>query len=299
MQHSNVEWKFQHILLGNGQFSIRVSDVIADLSVKEHSSSTDNRRYSQSSTSDEIPQHDQHRSTDYSMFNTFGVMDSRSSTYWTDISHLSGILPPHTERAVLQERTPLTLFPTEQTTTPFNPPPSPPCFSSASYATQPQVLPYHAPSQSATPPAPPESPTVPGHTFHPPNITNSYVAQRIVAAYAPTRPGENARGDEVDHIRTRPTTICSVRKTNHVRLPPATTLPISTLTSSDLAPCPPTTGPASGYLPQYILNLIKSKARDEFRQYFILQSPIRNPRQDAQFINKVAIRLANKHLPVA
>ena len=66
-------------------------------------------------------------------------------------SNLSGILPSHTERAVMQDCMPLTLFPLEQITPPFNPlsvlhlslstiPP---------YITQLQISLYLVPAQSA------------------------------------------------------------------------------------------------------------------------------------------------------
>ena len=58
----------------------------------------------------------------------------------------------------------------------------------------------------------------------------------------------------------------------------------------------PVQGTSARYLPQYILNLIKSEAREEFRRYFMLENPIRNPHRDAQFVDEVTIRLANKHL---
>ena len=197
MQRSNVKCEFQRIL-GNGQYSIRASDVIANLSLKEQS--TNDHCYQQSVnslTSDETPQHDQHRYPNYSMFHNFGVMDRKPSTSWPQASNLSGILPPHTERAVMQDRTPLTLFPPEQITPPFNPPPSVLHFPSSTvppYTTQPQISLYPVPSQSAASPefvagstAPPASAVVPDHTIHshsqssiqhpPPTIANSYISQ--------------------------------------------------------------------------------------------------------------------------
>ena len=154
--------------------------------------SDDDDRYQQSLhhlTLDESSQHDWHQYPDYSMFNSFGMMDRKSSapSHWP---YTPGILSSHIERAVMQDHTPLTPFPTEDTTIQYNPPPVARHFSSPAappHTIQPQFLSYplspslllslslwHSPLPPTPPPSSPPTPPSSSSPFPPPLIHPNY-----------------------------------------------------------------------------------------------------------------------------